>query len=140
MVNESDYEKLSKITVEENEALRAWFRHVLLVTSTLLGILISLHPTSQGILLPRLCYSLAAFLLALGILGTFVVLYNFSAISARKVRKTYSDELKNAIREQRDIRIVGVKTPKYVYIIEKVSYGCIGGAFVLLALYSLLLI
>jgi hypothetical protein len=129
---------LSNLTREENNTLCIWFRHVILVTSTLFGILISLHSNTPDSLYARLCFSLANILLALAIAGLLSVLYNLSAGTARNLRAAYQREVENARRECRETRPVGVHISKGVFFVEKASYICIAAALLLLAFYSLL--
>lgn len=42
MVDEQNLERLSTLSVEENKAQVRWFRHLTLVLSTLLGVVVSL--------------------------------------------------------------------------------------------------
>jgi hypothetical protein len=141
-MNDIEYDRnldnLSHLTKEENGTLCAWFRHVLLVVSTLFGILISLHANTPHILHARLCFSLANILLALAIAGLLSVLYNFSPKSSRQVRAAYQRELEDARKEHRDMRPVGVKISRCVFFVEKASYVCISASLLLLAVYSLL--
>lgn len=139
MVTDDDFNALQEIAREENKTLCFWLRHILLVISPLLGILISLQDTSQCNLYARLCFALACILLALGMLGLFVALYSHSAMSARSLREAYSRELQDAVREHRSMRPVGANIPKYALFCEKAAYACIGIAFLLLAVYSLLI-
>ena len=133
-------ETLSGLTRQENDARCTWLRHVLLVISTLFGILISLHNTSPHILFSRLCFSLSNILLAVGITGLLWVLYNYSAKNATGVRNAYRNELIAAYKEQREMAPAGTNISKSVLLVEKIAYGCIGTAFLLLAVFSLMAI
>jgi hypothetical protein len=131
--------ELSEITQAENEKLCIWFRHILFVISTLLGILVSLHTNIPGCLYVRLCFSLSNVLFAMAIAGMLAVCYTYSAGSARSARTAYQNELLAAIREGRKLRPVGVNISKVFFLVEKASYVCIALALLLLAVYSLLI-
>jgi hypothetical protein len=135
---EADFKEYARLTQEENKTICAWLRHILLVVSTLLGILISLGSNTQGCLYVRLCFSLANILFALATAGLLAVLYTYSAKSARDIREAYRNELESAIAEGRSMRPAGTNVSKAVFFLEKASYICIGAALILLAVYSLM--
>ena len=135
---DANLEEYARLTQEENKTICAWLRHILLVVSTLPGILISLGSNTQGCLYVRLCFSLANILFALATAGLLAVLYIYSARSARDIRQAYRNELESAIAEGRSMRPAGTNIPKAVFFLEKASYTCIGTALILLAVYSLL--
>lgn len=120
---EEDIEQLSKLSVVENKAQVRWFRHLTLVFSTLLGILVSLGSTVHDSLLRHLCYGLATLLLALGLGGCFALLYTYSVWSATQAKEAYRSELNNAIREGRPIRPTGVVLPKWKDALQIVCYA-----------------
>lgn len=134
---EEDIEQLSKLSAVENKAQVRWFRHLTLVLSTLLGILVSLGSTVHDSLLRHLCYGSATLLLALGLGGCFVLLYTYSVWSATRAKEAYRSELNNAIREGRPIRPTGVVLPKWKDALQIVCYACIAAAFLLLGICSL---
>lgn len=136
-VNEEDIELLSKLSVEENKAQGKWFRHLTLVLSTLLGILVSLGSTVHDSPLRHWCYGLAALLLALALCGCFVLLYTYSVWSATRAKEAYRSELNTAIREGRPIRPTGVVLPNWRNVVQIACYACVAAAFLLLGIFSL---
>lgn len=138
MITNEDISQLSTLSVEENKAQVRWFRRLTLVLSTLLGVLVSLHRTAGDSPLCHWCYGLATVLLSLGLLGCFVLLYTYSVRSAGRAKEAYRSELNTAMREGRDIRPTGVVLPGWLNALQVACYACVGAAFVLLGVYSLL--
>ena len=134
------FQKYADLSQKDSDTRCAWLRHVLLVVSTLFGILIALHNTPPHILFARLCFSLSNILLAIGIVGLFWVLYNYSAKNATDVRNAYQNELIAAYKEQREMAPAGTNISKSALLVEKIAYICIGVAFLLLAVFSLIVI
>lgn len=128
----------SELSIKENDTLCTWFRHILFVATTLLGILISLHDMSNAPQYTRLCLALAEILLSIGIVSAFAVLYRLSLHQARVLRSAYRDELLNAQKENRTMRIVGDNIPRCYTSLETLAYPCFGLSFFLLSVYSLL--
>lgn len=137
MMNEEDMELLSKLSVEENKAQVRWFRHLTLVLSTLLGILVSLGSTVHDSPLRHWCYGSATLLLALALCGCFVLLYTYSVWSATRAREAYRSELNTAIREGRPTRPTGVVLPNWRNAVQLACYACVAAAFLLLGIFSL---
>lgn len=136
-MNEEDIELLSKLSVEENKAQVRWFRHLTLVLSTLLGILVSLGRTAHDSPLRHWCYGLATLLLALALCGCFVLLYTYSVWSATQAKEAYRSELNNAIREGRPTRPTGVVLPNWRNVVQLACCACAAAAFLLLGVFSL---
>ncbi len=129
---------LGKLTNELAEKQYAWFRHILLVSATLFGILISLHGKNSDMLHIRLCFALAIVVLALGILQISIAMY--SHIDAlRRSRKVYTKETIDALHEHRASQPVSVPVRKIFVFCEKSGYICFALSVVLLAVYALLL-
>lgn len=137
MIDTSDLDMLSKLSVEENKAQVQWFRHMTLVFSTLLGVLASLHEPTPDNQLSHLCFGLAAFLLSLALLSCFALLYIYSTWSATQAKEAYRNELRNAIREERDIKPCGVHIPKWCEPLQIACYTLAALAILLLGIYSL---
>lgn len=135
-VNE-DLELLAKLSVEENKSQVRWFRHLTLVLSTLLGVLVSLGRTAHDSPLRHWSYGLATLLLSLALCGCFVLLYTYSAWSATQAKEAYRSELNNAIKEGRPIRPTGVVLPNWRKAVQVACYACVATAFLLLGVYSL---
>lgn len=138
MVDEQNLERLSTLSVEENKAQVRWFRHLTLVLSTLLGVVVSLRNTHSDSPLCHLSFGLATLLLSFGLCACFVLLYTYSVRSARQATIAYHNELNSAIKEHRDMLPVGVENPGWCSVLQRVCYACIGAAFLLLGVSSLI--
>lgn len=79
----------------------AWLRHLLLLCSTVLGLLVGLQSTPLHTLLARWISALSIVLLALGIVVGAVALYGNTVLIAEKALRTHQDELQSALRENR---------------------------------------
>ena len=115
------FQKYADLSQKDSDIRCAWLRHVLLVISTLFGIVISLHNTTPHNLIVRLCFSLSNILLAVGIVGLFWVLFHYGANQATSVRNAYRDELSAAERERRQMGLVGTNISKSVLLVEKIA-------------------
>jgi hypothetical protein len=70
----SSFEQLSTLAEKRDEKVFGFIKQVLLMASSLLGILVSLHKTSSEIRFSRLSFSFSVGLLALGILLLIIAL------------------------------------------------------------------
>lgn len=130
-------EYAEELSREENKEQCTWFRHLALVSSTILGVIFSLHNIGIGDQLYCWMRGLAVLLLSIGNMGIFVLLYVYSLWSAQKMKKLYQHEMRCASREHRDIGSIGVKIPRWCHPLELFCYGCIVTSFLLLAISSL---
>ena len=138
---EDPYYNVKKTLIELAQLLaekRAqWFQHILLVGTTLLGILVSLHTNSSSNLYVRLCFALSIVQLALGLLLSGMLLYSFQEAIAR-TRQDYLEKAKLAVRENKQPDGASAP-PKKIYIIaEKAAYICLASSFLFLTLYVVL--
>lgn len=135
-----ELKRLEELSMESHNTLCSWLRHILLVTSPLLGILVSLHDTPHSNLCIRLCFALSNALLASGILCVLVALYGYSTKTVREVFQSYYHKLElQASDDHPPVPLARlVEYPKYALRCEKAAYACIGIAFLLLGTYSLL--
>lgn len=98
-----------------------WLRHVLLLASTLFGVLISLHTATTDTLCTRWAFLVALASIALGILCTASTLYGFLDAAAR-LRKDFSEEAIAALNEYRFANAVTVSERKIFVLCEKLAY------------------
>lgn len=129
---------LKELMEEHVKIRRLWLQHVLLLASTLFGILISLHSNISYNLYARWNFALAIVLLALGILTTSIALYAH-VDTLKRIRILYAKEAQNAIREGRATGYVNVNERKVFGICESIGYLCLIACVLLLASYSVLL-
>jgi hypothetical protein len=119
------------------EKRASWSQQLLLISSSLLGILVSLHAKSSDSLYVRLCFALAIVLLAIGILLTAVSLYSYvEAIS--RTRQAYKLEAIDALHHNRETKPVSAPVKKIFVFCEKTGYICFASCVFFLSLYVVL--
>ena len=136
-----DIESVKKTGVENLNIIikkRSAFHHQLLIpASTLLGLLIALHNENSHNQYIRLCFALATFSLAIGILLCSVSLYNPVSL-VKMAQQAYIHEVNTALKEHRDIQPALVSEKKIYTFSEIGAYICFAIAILLLSVYSLL--
>lgn len=129
---------LGRITNQLAEKRHAFLQHVLLVSSTMFGILISLHSNGSELQLARLCFAISLCLLGLGILLTGISLYgHIDSIS--QARKAYLDEAQNALHEGRATEHVSAPAGTIYVFCEKACYVLLSLSLLLLSCYSIMI-
>ena len=128
---------LEQLTHLLSEKRASWSQQLLLISSTLLGVLVSLHAKSSDNLYVRLCFALAIVLLAIGILLTAVSLYShIEAIS--RTRQEYTQESISALHDNRASKPVSVPAKKIFVFCEKTGYIGFVSCVFFLSLYVVL--
>jgi hypothetical protein len=115
----------------------SFFRHVLLVSSSIFGILVSLHSSNSSILCIRLVFLFSMVLLALGILLAGLSLYDHAMIYERARRAHYA-EVDSAIKEGRDVSGIRIPEKKRTRVCEKASLSLLVFGVVTLTAYTIL--
>lgn len=92
-------EKLNKLMFTSFQTQLTFYRHLILVASTFLGILIAFHPSDVTPLCTRLVFLSAVIALTLGILAPSVVLHAYTAL-LQKFYQDFRNELQRAILAQ----------------------------------------
>ena len=115
----SDYqhhlEKLEQLARESTEKQCTFLQHILLVASSSLGILISLHPTTPEHLYSRWGFLLSVILLGLSVASGTGTLYSQTKLVDR-ARKAFADECVKSLEEKRSPRMVYIaKTKIHVF-------------------------
>lgn len=115
----------------------AWKQHLLLVSTTLLGVLVALHRTSIYNPLSRYLWAASVVLLALGILCNAVALYTHIESFGRLLDKyhKYRREAPEQYQEQ-GYALIDVDDRKIFVIAEQIGYGAYIASVVMLAVYS----
>ena len=128
---------LGNLTNQYAEKRASWSQHILLLSSTLFGILISLHDTHSDKLYIRLVFALAVAFLGIGILLTALAVY--SHIDAvKRARKVAVEESQDALRKHRAMNTVTVPERKIFLFCESAGYVCLVLSVLLLSLYAVL--
>jgi hypothetical protein len=117
------------------EKRETWLKSLLLMSSTLFGILISLHDKTSNNPIDHLLFACSLALIGLGILLTTIALYSQIELLSL-FAKAYKNEILSAQGERRDVKPVIVNTCKVFLICEKVGYICFSFSVLLLIVYS----
>ncbi len=122
--------------LEQLEAKRTqWYRHIILVSSSLFGILISLRPTPTYVKSTSIIFFILALTsLAIGILFLSIKLYGQIYTDSKALLK-YHDEATKALSSNTPIPNIVVTQKKIFIISEYVGYLCFVMAIILLSLY-----
>jgi hypothetical protein len=135
---ETQLKRLADIAVLSAEKREFFFRHVLLASSGMLGILVSLHSMPSPNLYIRLVFVIAAILLTLGILTCTIVLYDLLKHPAR-LRQAYQMQLQSALKESQADHLAEIMTERpRTKILEISSYILLSLSLLFLLLYVIL--
>lgn len=129
--------KIEDITAQSSQRILSFWQHILLVSSSLDGILISLHVESSEHLYIRWAFLLSIGLLTLGVLTTSILLYDHSMLIER-CRQQYVQEVHTAIQEDREIGAVLVQKKMRTTVCEWTSAISLILAVLLILSYAIL--
>lgn len=132
----SHYRTLLEARMNLTKSKAYWMRHLLLIASSLLGILVSLHGLPQAGILARYSYLLILLTLSFGILTGGIFAYSELEYQTRAV-EAFSKEIEVARQENRKVLPGLAKSLKFFVICEKTAYTCFLCSVMLLALYSI---
>lgn len=130
---EQNLEILEKIDDRFVHKKENWFRQILLLSSTLFGILISLHKGNSHTQSSHQAFLVALVCIVLGILGTAIALYGLTDSYAR-LKKAHALETRSALVERRQAGISTAGVRKVFVWCENIAY-----LFYLLGLLALIL-
>lgn len=140
MTNEeltANFKQLVNLTNEATEKRAEFYRNILVVSASVLGILISLHTTQSPCICTRLVFALSVLLLLLGTLSTSLVLFDLSLLPER-TRQEYLIELQKALEEERSPNPLSVKKRKRTVLCEKWSIYFLLSSSLSLVVYTIL--
>ena len=130
--------KLQELTMASYEKQLSFLYHLLLVSSSVLSIVISLHTSNEAPLYIRWAFAIAVILLTLGVLACSIALYCQKEIAERG-RQKYIEEHIQAMRNGELHEATLVEKTRLHKICERLTYILLPAAIVLLALYAILL-
>lgn len=113
------------------------WKNVLLLQSSLFGIVISLHDGTKYMPYTRLVFYLSCILLLYGILASGIVLYRYLKMADR-LMQAHRRELKAAQKENRVLKNVDEGVPDSLHRIEKITLFLLFFALVTLFSYAIL--
>lgn len=129
--------KLEELTNQSSQRILSFWQHILLVASSIDGILISLHVGSSEYQCIRWAFLLSIGLLTLGVLTTSIVLYDHTML-LEQCRQKYAQEVCIAIQEDRKLNGVGVNKRKRTIIFEWTSVILLMFSFLSMLSYAIL--
>jgi hypothetical protein len=137
-MNDDPVNKMVELTNDIAEKRFAFFRHLLLIATTLFGILISLSSKSYTQPYIRVSFAVSILLLSIGILA--LALSSYSEIEYRiRGRESYRKEALSAAREGREPVWVDEQPIKFYVRSEKVAYIFLSLSILSLAIYTVLI-
>lgn len=110
----------------------------LFVSSTLLGIVVSLHSPNSPLLYIRLVYVTALVLLSLGVMATLIVVFDFLQIRLG-LHQDYRNELSSAAQKDQSVQAVKKDFRKRTLICQKLSLIFFVFGVLVLTSYSILI-
>jgi hypothetical protein len=137
-VNQSAANVIQELTAKIHQDSVNWLQHVLLLASTLFGIIIALHNNSLEPQYIRLAFALAVFLLGIGILSLSISLYGRLDVLLR-VRKAYAMKAQLQAKTGASIGHVSMGAKKIFGICETIGYICLICSVLILSCYTVLL-
>jgi hypothetical protein len=135
------YEKQFKLgeelTTKAAEKILSFWQHILLVSSSIDGILISLHAGNSESLYIRLAFFLSTILLTTGVISTSIVVFDHSMLPERG-RQKFVQEARDACQEDRKLNPVFVNKKRRTVICERLSSISLISALFLMLAYTFL--
>ena len=132
-------EKLNKVMFTSFQTQLTFYRHLILVASTFLGILIAFHPSGATPPCTRWAFLAAVIALTLGILALSIVLHAYTAL-LKKFYQSFRTELQRAALARDIMKDVPFDIPEIVKILVPISYFLFIFALVLLITYTILIL
>ena len=102
MTNEElkkNIQMITNLTNESTEKQAEFYRNILVVSASVLGILISLHTQQSSVLYIRLVFALSVLLLLLGTLSISLLLFDLSLLPER-TRQEFLTQLQKSVSER----------------------------------------
>lgn len=140
MNNESwvkNLQKLTDITNQATEKRAEFYRSILVVGASILGILVSLHTTQTSCLYTRLVFALSIGLMLLGTLLSAIVLHDLSLLP-EQTKKAFVEELHKVLSEDRNPRPITVPERKRTKHCERWCLISLLASLLLLVVYTVL--
>ena len=132
------FRKLQELTLHSYEKQLSFLQHVLLVASSVLSIVISLHTNNESPLYIRWVFAIAVSLLTAGVVTCSIALYMQTRIPERG-RQLYVREHIQSIRTGKEPQPASVhKTATHLFC-EKATCILLPLSILLLAVYTILL-
>ncbi|MFJ1424951.1 hypothetical protein ACILD6_00205 [Capnocytophaga canimorsus] len=128
---------LSELTRLSHQHRMTFFQHILLVTSSVFGILVALHDKNLTDKYIRWVFVASVLLVVLCILLATIILRIYSHQTER-ICQDFCQESLQALRKGRALKIVVTPMPKYTTLLETTLYILLCIALIALAGYAIL--
>lgn len=115
-----------------------WLKGLILLASTLFGVLVSFRSTSPHEANSALLLALAISLLGLGILCLGIALYEQVYLTSR-MPQDYHAELQSAVENRRSMNMVTVTSPRFFAICRAISYILFALSLLLMCVYTIVI-
>lgn len=132
----SRFEQIEQIAREATDKEIAFLQHILLVSSSTLGILVSLHPQTLGSQSIRFLFVAVVVIIGLAILSNTIALYSQIKL-VRRAQSAIANEYAAAFQENRKAKPVCVYRTKWHKYSEPATYVLLLVALVLLCAYAI---
>jgi hypothetical protein len=116
----NQFQRLAELMDKNIQKKVSFLRSLLIASSSMLGILVALHPVSLANLCIHRVFLLGVLLLLFGILSIAIALHGYTALSEQKV-KNFRDELEIAQYEDREMKNIFGRPKQIVLFCEKCS-------------------
>lgn len=132
-MTDSELKQLFNLGKEKNIKHNEWLKHILLMASGLIGILISLHSEKSKTILQHYSFVITIVGLGLGILFGSICLYS-DVNGANKLFKKYKEKIINKSTE----KITYVNRSYSFYIFEILTYTSLIASVTSLIVYAII--
>jgi hypothetical protein len=140
MTNEElkkNIQMITNLTNESTEKQAEFYRNILVVSASVLGILISLHTQQSSVLYIRLVFALSVLLLLLGTLSISLLLFDLSLLPER-TRQEFLTQLQKSVSEGKVLEPVYIQKRKRTVLCEKWSLIFLLSSLLSLIIYTML--
>jgi hypothetical protein len=133
----TSFEQLIELADKRDEVHFSFIKHILLMASGLLGILVSLHRAASPDFITHFSFALALLTLALGILFLTIALFAQVAVHKQQFLKWKSEVVKQLRDENYKPKPIVAEPSRFYAFCEKIGYFSFSISIVLLAIYGI---
>ncbi|HRH50221.1 MAG TPA: hypothetical protein PLP23_15800 [Panacibacter sp.] len=135
----ASFEQLTELAEKRDEVHFSFIKQILLMSSSLFGILVSLHKVTASSDSIRLSFALALGLLSLGILLLSIALFAQVTVHRELFRQKKDDILLQIRDSNHKPRILATEPPKIYRFLENIGYISLLLSLVCLTIYAILI-
>ncbi len=128
-----------KMTRQASKIKMGFLQHILIVASSILAIILSLHTNNSQVAYLRWVFVVSVVFLLIGTLSMVVALFDYSNLPER-ARQTYFDEIMDAIKNNTELKeVISIFDRKRTKFFEKSSYSFLVLGLILFVTYNVLM-